>query len=1021
MGECIGACCSHQAEVEIYPECVAVSARTGGDQLDESRIPDSGRLRPSDSTRVFAIVGTILALLLAFGLIYVVVNDRAVRLEGAQRQSSALASGAARLLRYELRNLERALQGVAGDAELLSTNSDPGVLLENIAGVASRQTELENIVLVDRQGRAMFGGQGDPTLPQWMATHPPGPGSTLRIGHLYKSPRGRWLLPIAVPLKQGGYVLARFRIYYLRNIVTGLDTGQNGTVAITDHDGTLWAHNPEAVRLVGQAFPLPPAAAEPNLPQVSQIDGVRRLVASYDLPEYSIRLTAGIAAGDVLKPWYLLLATAIAVYLAYLLVYVYLLVVLKKTGAAQEKLLAEIQEGAANLSLAQEVGGVGTWVMWKDTRRLHWSENVNQMLGLSGAQSSASPEEYYALVHPDDRAALAAVIAKAWTTQERFENEYRTLANDGAVKWISLRGAVVRDHDSRLKITGTITDVTPRVQAQKRIADAERQFRLIFNENPLPFWVFDATTLKFLEVNSAAVSHYGYSRDEFLRMSILDLRADKDKDKLLADLSVSREGFRLPQVWTHRRKDGSLFEVNIHTADLEFGGRPARLILAEDISASIEYEQQLSFRASRDLTTGLLNIDELTQRLQRDVDDGLAFNVANIQIKGLDLIADTQGRASIDALLRAISQRLTALVGEHDLVAHLPADTFVVAVRHGESVPAEPAQAINEALSDAILQPIESQGRSYHLEAWIGSAEFPADGGNAAEVIRNATLAAHVASARKVRSAPYDQAMSIAAIEQQDMVLRIRQAINSGELVLHFQTIVETESLKTSALEALVRWPQADGTFIPPAEFIPLAESYGLITLLGQYVLEQAAASHRILELAGFGHIPIAVNVSAQQFLDTDFYRSVAAAVSKHGLRHGALHVELTESIIMGEPQRAIEAMRHLQAAGVCTSIDDFGTGFSSLSYLKHLPLDFLKIDQSFVADVDSNPGSAAICCALLTLAHTLGLSVVAEGVETPAQYRWLKANGCDHLQGYFIARPQPLDVVIQSLQQAAG
>lgn len=987
--------------------------------MEESRNSDNGRSSPTDSTRIFAITGMLLALLLALGLAYVVVNDRAVRLEGAQRQSSALAAGAARLLTYEFRNLERALLGVAGDAELLSNGkagADPALLLENIAGVASRQRELEGIVLVDRQGNAMIGGQGDPTLPRWIADRTPGPGSALRIGRIYKSPRGRWLLPIAVPLKGDGYVLARFRIYELHSIVAGLDTGKNGTVAIIDRYGTLLAHNPEAVRLVGKTFPKPHAAAAPNVPQVSEIDGVPRLVATSELPEYSVRLTAGVAAGDVLKPWYLLLATAIAVYLAYLMVYGYLLVVLKKTGAAQEKLLAEIQEGASNLSLAQQVGGVGTWMMWKDSGRLQWSDNVAQMFGISTGQSSSSPEEFYALVHPDDRAALAAVIDNAWVTQEKFETEYRTAAKNGLAKWISIQGASVRDRDSRLKITGTIADVTARMESQKRIADAERQFRLIFDENPLPFWVFDVATLKFLEVNSAAVKQYGYSKDEFLDMSILDLRPDEDKDKLLADVSAGREGFHLPQVWTHRRKDGSLFEVNIYTADLEFGGKPARLILAEDISASIEYEQQLAFRASRDLTTGLLNIDELTKRLERDVDDGLPFSVTNIQIKGLDLIADTQGRASGEALLRAISQRLTALVGEEDWVAHLPSDTFVVAARHGDS-----AQTANEELIDAVLQPIESQGRPYHLEAWVGSAEFPVDGSDAAEIIRNAALAAHVARARKVRSAPYVPAMSIAAIEQQELVLRMRQAMNAGEFVLHFQAIAEARSLRTSALEALVRWPQRDGTFIPPAEFIPLAESYGLIAQLGQYVLDQAAASHRTLELAGFGHIPIAVNVSAQQFLDTDFYRSVTAAISKHGLRRGALHVELTESIIMGEPEQAIEAMRHLQAMGVRTSIDDFGTGFSSLSYLKHLPLDFLKIDQSFVADVHSNAGSAAICRALLTLAHTLGLAAVAEGVENPDQYRWLKENGCEHLQGYFIARPEPLGAVIQSLQKAAG
>ena len=175
--------------------------------MEESRNSDNGRTSPTNSTRVFAISGMMLALLLALGLAYVVANDRTVRLEGAQRQSSALAAGAARLLTYEFRNLERALLGVAGDAELLSNGkagADPSLLLENIAGVASRQRELEGIVLVDPQGNAMIGGQGDPTLPRWIADRTPGPGSALRIGHLYKSPRGRWLLPIAEPLKGKG-------------------------------------------------------------------------------------------------------------------------------------------------------------------------------------------------------------------------------------------------------------------------------------------------------------------------------------------------------------------------------------------------------------------------------------------------------------------------------------------------------------------------------------------------------------------------------------------------------------------------------------------------------------------------------------------------------------------------------------------------------------------------------------------------------------------------------------------------
>jgi len=217
-------------------------------------------------------------------------------------------------------------------------------------------------------------------------------------------------------------------------------------------------------------------------------------------------------------------------------------------------------------------------------------------------------------------------------------------------------------------------------------------------------------------------------------------------------------------------------------------------------------------------------------------------------------------------------------------------------------------------------------------------------------------------------------------------------------------------------LEALVRWPQGDGLFMPPSEFVPLCEETGLILPLGAWVLRQAAAAHQHLTTAGWGRLGIAVNVSAIEFARVDVAQEIDRVIKAYGLRRGALHVELTESSFMHQPERALRAMRDLQALGVPVALDDFGTGFSSLAYLRSLPINTLKIDRVFVTDVTTNARSAAICLALIALSHSLDLTVVAEGVETAEQLAWLKTHQCDFVQGYLVSPPMPMDAMVKQL-----
>jgi len=262
--------------------------------------------------------------------------------------------------------------------------------------------------------------------------------------------------------------------------------------------------------------------------------------------------------------------------------------------------------------------------------------------------------------------------------------------------------------------------------------------------------------------------------------------------------------------------------------------------------------------------------------------------------------------------------------------------------------------------------------------------------------------------------------MAQGATDRLRLAARLHRAIDEGALTLYFQPVRKVADGQAVALEALLRWPLPEGGFVPTMDFIRVAEDTGLIVPLGRWVVRQAAEAQRRLAQAGLA-VPIAVNVSLAQCLHADLVGEVQAALRDHGLERGALQVELTESILMTRPEELAAMLMRLRMLGVCVALDDFGTGFSSMSYLRHLPLDKLKIDRAFLANVDSEARSASICEAMLALGHGLGLEVVAEGVERQAQFDWLAAHGCDQVQGFGLDLPMPLEQLVHRLHARSG
>ena len=969
----------------------------------------------SHAERALARWGGGLVVLLALALVGLLVREWNTRIQAGQRQAMALASGSERLLRAELGTIERGLRGLAGVARAhlaAAQGQMPDELKEEIAGLLERNPDLQSVSIVDAQGRALWGGSGDLEFPTWVAREQGG-GPHLQLGELDGSAEGDALLRTATRVDDHHWLLARLHSGLMQRVVQGLDTGEHGVVSIATRGGQMLANSARPERMIGRrvstaSFQLPPSSqVHAQGAVVSPYDRVRRISATAVMTDYPLVVFAGLAYGEVLAPWLTYLGMALAFYLLLLLGFAYLRINVRRGARRQAELANELRAGHAELALAHQVGRVGTWWMDAPDGPLQCSEPTRQLLGLPRAAATAP--ELLAQVHPDDAASLRDVITRAWAGERGLSAMFRLLSPQAAPRWLVVRGEQVVGAAGNVRLIGAVVDISERVQSQAKVDQAEQQLQLIFERNPTPFWVFDLQTLRFLQVNQAAIDQYGYSREEFLAMTMLDIRPEAERALIQAEVAdLRRDGAYEARGRTHQRKDGSLLQVRGHIALLDFNGVPACLVLAEDVTNQVAYERELAYRATHHQDTGLLKVRSLEETL--DV-RGQPYTIAHIVLPGLAMVGNALGREAGEQLLRTVVARLDAVAARHGLLAFQPSEEFVLAME-----PDRDPEVVLKAIRAALAAPVLGRDSYHQLHPHIGVASAPADGEVAEVVLGRAAQAAQSARERGEPVARFDAELASRFADRLQLAARIQQAIENNEFQLYFQPIRHAEDGGPMALEALLRWPQADGSFISPVDFIPLCEDTGLIVALGRWVIRAAAQAHQRLSAEGWEQLAIAVNVSAVQFFSDNLVEQFGEVIESYGLRRGALQLELTESSLMRDPNLALRTMQRLHRQGISVSLDDFGTGFSSMAYLQHLPLDSLKIDRSFVRDVETNPRNAAICRALLSLAHSMGLTVIAEGVETEGQYAWLRAHGCDQVQGYLLGRPMPLEQVVSLL-----
>ena len=476
-----------------------------------------------------------------------------------------------------------------------------------------------------------------------------------------------------------------------------------------------------------------------------------------------------------------------------------------------------------------------------------------------------------------------------------------------------------------------------------------------------------------------------------------------------------------PLELTIRRRSGELVPVEVESSVVEQRGRPMIVLVVRDLTGRRQTEETLRSLAYHDPLTGLPNRllfhDRLAQAIERARRARQLLTVMLVDLDRFKLINDSLGLETGDQIIKGVADRLVGTLRKSDTVARLGGDEFMLLLLGTNG--AEAAAKVAQKVLEALRPPLQVDAHELTTSASIGIALFPHDGDDADSLIKNADNALSRAKEQgRNHYQFYTDDMNAAAFERLMLESRLRRALEQGEFVIHYQPKVSLADGAVLGVEALLRWFHPDHGLVPPAEFIPLAEETGLIVPIGAWVLRTACAQVRRWHRLGHPKLELAVNLSARQFQEKDLVATIAAAVEESGMPAALLELELTESVIMRDAPEAARRLKELTALGIRLAVDDFGTGYSSLGYLRAFPISSLKIDRSFVRDVDRDPNSAALAQAIIALASSLKLKVVAEGVETREQLDILRRCGCQELQGFVFSRPLPPDDVLALLEQ---
>jgi diguanylate cyclase (GGDEF)-like protein/PAS domain S-box-containing protein len=676
--------------------------------------------------------------------------------------------------------------------------------------------------------------------------------------------------------------------------------------------------------------------------------------------------------------------------------------------------------------IANQAGKIGIWELDLRTKVAAWDRNMYFLYGIDDVATIPTFALWNAALHPHDRERAVREVNSDIAGGVPSDSEFRVIWQNGEVHHIRSLATLVRDTSGTpVRVIGTDWDVTElrslgrQLREEKEaLVSSEARYRVLTEALPQLVWVVDAGD-GFTYVNQRWSSYTGLSLEKSRDAGFPAVVEAADT----ASFNAAREALppREFECEARLRRFDGMFRWHL-VRGVPFaettGDAGKWIVTATDIEQRkaaektlavtvAELEHRVHHDAMTDLPNRMLLMDRLSQAMNQANRAHTGVIVLYVDLDRFKAINDTFGHAAGDRVLKETGLRIVAMLRAGDTAGRVGGDEFIVVCAtsgSGDDVP-----HIASRLLKAVTAPIDVCGEFVNVEASIGVSVYPADGFDADTLIRKADAAMYSAKQNGRNTyRRYSNEAHISIVAAAELEAELRHAIAANELVVHYQPIIDLRAKRATAAEALVRWQHPRRGLLMPGDFISFAEERGLIAQIGEVVLRATCAMLERLKRSGHEAVSIAVNVSANQFGKTAFVDGIVAALAEHDTDPHRLTIEITESVVMGNTRATLATLGELKELGVNLSIDDFGTGYSSLAYVKNFPVNTLKIDRSFVRDIADDATDQAIAKTIITLAHSLGMRVIAEGVETQAQLAKLRAFGTDGMQGYLFSRALP-------------
>ena len=629
-----------------------------------------------------------------------------------------------------------------------------------------------------------------------------------------------------------------------------------------------------------------------------------------------------------------------------------------------------------------------------------------ELTGRALSECTTDPPTFAERIAPGDVGATMRDVAS-------FEAEWRHA--DGSLRLLHTMARAIRDDDGRLiAIRGLVRDLSEQQAAERALRESEERFRTVLETAQNGMMIVNAEGEIELS-NGALCDLLGYGPDELRKRSVSDI-VDPNSERGVVELIAAPIWSGEPRSRRQERfvrRDGQVLDVDLSISPFRERGRVVGVLVeARDITESKRAEETIQRLAYVDELTGLPNRSAFSRELARALDEArereATLAVMLFDLDQFKLINDTLGHHAGDQVLRAVAERLQQRLPSRHTLARLGGDEFMLLADVGHIAAAE---SLAGEVLDALSKPFPYEGQELHVAASIGVSVFPRDGSDAETLVRRADSAMYQAKSHGRNTyQTYSQAMELAAHGRFNLHSGIRRALAEGEFVLHYQPLIDAREGRIVGAEALVRWQHPERGLVYPDEFIPILEDTGLIVPVGEWVIREACSDAKRWADADLEGSLVSVNLSARQVLQPDLVPLMERVLAESGLSPDRLSLELTETAVLQNMDAAVRVLSDLRGLGIEAVLDDFGTGHSSLSHLRQLPVRGVKIDRSFVSDVPRSDEARTIVSGVVALGHALNLTIAAEGVETEPQSRFLRSLDCDVLQGFLFGRPQPAE-----------